>query len=97
MKLRIVSEKYIKEEQIPRLQELLSELITETLKEDGCLQYTFNQDKEDKSHFAFIETWETESHSDAHGQTEHYKRILPEINSMCYKPGVLSKYYEFEG
>lgn len=93
--VRVVSEKYIKEEDFETLSSLLGELIEKTRQEDGCIEYTFNQDKDDITHFTFIETWENMDALTGHTKAEHYLEIIPKLNALCFKDGALSIYHEF--
>lgn len=96
MQVRVVAEKFIKEENLPALKKLLPELLEETRKEDGCLEYTFNQDQDNPEHFTFIETWENMEKLKAHTQTPHYKEIVPQINKLGFQDGVLKLYHQLE-
>lgn len=86
MKVRVISEKYVKPENIDKAKSIAEQLVEATLKNDkGCLEYTFTQDLEDPGHFAFIEAWESKEHLDAHANAPHSKEIGPKLNEITEK------------
>ena len=42
-----------------------------TRAEAGCLRYELVEDPEDPANFTFVETWESETHLEAHLETPH--------------------------
>jgi quinol monooxygenase YgiN len=51
-------------------QELLR-LVTETRKEQGCLNYDLHQLPGDSAQFLFYENWTSQAHLDAHAKSPH--------------------------
>lgn len=95
MIIKVISEKYIKSENFSKLKEITDELIAETRKEKGCIEYTFNQNIQDETNFIFIEAWQSREDLDNHTKTEHFQRLVPQITELCYKDGSLSLFTEF--
>lgn len=58
---------------------LASEVITESRKEKGCFMYTLHGDINDPTIFATIEEWEDEEALKQHDNSEHVRRIVPEL------------------
>ena len=56
---------------------LYKELIAETLKEKGCIEYELFVDTADEHSCYLIETWESEADLAAHQASEHVRRIVP--------------------
>lgn len=46
-------------------------LISETLKENGCLKYVLHQDNSDPTRYLFYETWENRELWQAHMKSPH--------------------------
>jgi quinol monooxygenase YgiN len=53
------------------LRELALGLLAPTRAEAGCLRYELVEDPEDPANFTFVETWESETHLEAHLETPH--------------------------
>lgn len=49
----------------------MSNMMTETRKEDGCVSYTFSPDMHDATLFHLFEEWESQAHLEAHFQAPH--------------------------
>ncbi|WP_285268668.1 putative quinol monooxygenase [Kaistella rhinocerotis] len=70
-KLYIVALFHFKENHLTDALELLEKLVTETRKEDGCLQYDLIEESENKGVFFLMELWESEAHHREHNASEH--------------------------
>lgn len=55
------------------LKKALIALVGPTRKEEGCINYTFHIDPNDKSRFMFYENWESKKLLDAHLNAPHIK------------------------
>ncbi len=91
--VRVVAEKFALAKEVDDMLIIVQELINETRKEEGCIYYGFHQNEKDPTHFSFIETWETREHLDAHFESEHFKRLVPMLESIG-KPGPVVIYNE---
>ena len=69
--LHIVALFRFKENYIIDAIELLKTLVSETRKEEGCLQYDLIEDNENKGVFFIIEVWESDRHHLKHTEQEH--------------------------
>ncbi|MCM3570303.1 putative quinol monooxygenase [Neobacillus mesonae] len=58
------------------------ELVAETRKEEGCISYALFEELNDPSIFTMLEEWENEEALEKHNQTEHMKRIIPELSKL---------------
>ncbi|WP_342433709.1 putative quinol monooxygenase [Neobacillus sp. FSL H8-0543] len=61
---------------------LAKEVVQETRKEKGCIMYTYHQDINDPFILTTIEEWEDEEALQQHNQSEHIKRMVPELRKM---------------
>jgi quinol monooxygenase YgiN len=80
--IKVVAKSKVMEDKIEEVLNLYQELVIETRKEDGCIQYELYQDNEDSSVLAMIEKWEDKAALDNHMQTEHFKRIVPIVGKF---------------
>ena len=71
MNLHIVALFRFKENHLFEALELLKNLVIETRKEQGCLQYDLIEDRENKGTFFIVELWETEDHHHLHSVADH--------------------------
>lgn len=72
---------------------LAEELVGETRKESDNISYELIRSREGKSVFAFLERWPGQNALDAHMKTEHFTRLIPQIEK-CSVGGVDIATYE---
>lgn len=92
--IKIVAEKYVKEDKIKEFLSIVSELIAESKKETGCISYGIYEDISDKTHLSFIEEWTDEEAIAKHVKTEHYTKYIPLLAPLCLTNGSIVKYKE---
>lgn len=61
------------------LVEAATELVAFSLREKGCISYDLYQSKTNDDRFMIIETWNSAEDLKAHSESEHYKRLSPEL------------------
>ena len=83
--VRVVAPNYLKPEHIAEAEPLFREMLTETHKEKGCIEYRLHTKEDEPGLFVFIEEWESMEDLRNHFQTEHFKRIIPQIGSFKAK------------
>lgn len=59
--------------QIEETKAFLTNLIAETRKEPGCIEYWLHQDLEDPAEFTFYENWTNRAEWDKHMELPHLK------------------------
>lgn len=79
--LKVIAEDFIRPEALDIVRPLYQELVTLTRQEPLCLSYDLHVDRKDPGHFVFIETWPNQAALDAHCATEHFRRLVPQINA----------------
>ena len=87
--LKIIAENFIKKEYLEVVAPMYAELIAETKKEPGCVEYNLFVDEDDERHFIFIEEWANHQALDAHRASEHFIRLVPLIKQHQYKEGTV--------
>jgi quinol monooxygenase YgiN len=90
--IKIVAKNFIKEDKIDEVLEHMKELVSITVKEEGCIAYELYQDEKDKSILTMIEEWESKEALNKHISSEHFKRIVPIIGEFAEKAGETNLY-----
>lgn len=62
--------------------ELFQNLVKETRKEEGCLQYDLIEDKDHKGTFFLIELWENVEHHNGHLGKDHLLNFRREASKI---------------
>lgn len=73
---------------------LASELINETRKEDGCIEYSLYEELNNEDMMCFIEKWKSQESLEAHIESKHFKRIVPLLNELQSEESVVNIYRE---
>lgn len=73
----VVAKNIVKPDKIEDFLEVTRELISETRREKGCIEYTLMRDSERENILTFIEKWESMDHLKAHFEAPHFKRVVP--------------------
>ncbi len=55
------------------------ELVSLSLHDKGCIDYDLYVSKTNDDRFMIIETWESREDLKAHMESEHFKRLVPEL------------------
>lgn len=63
-----------------KLVEAATELVAFSQRDKGCIDYDLYQSKTNDDRFMIVETWESPEALKAHSETDHYKRLSPELN-----------------
>lgn len=74
------------------LRDFLTQLITPTRKEKGCLRYELHQNTADPTDFVFIEEWDSHESIDQHMQTPHIQAALPRVGDFLAAPPDIRRY-----
>ena len=64
------------------LRKALTEVLTPTRQEDGCLFYDLHVAADDPSKFLFHESWASNAHHEAHDRTPHIQRLRARIKEL---------------
>lgn len=85
--LKVIAQDFIHPEHIDRVLPLYRELVEKTRQEPDCIAYDLFTDQRDPGHFIFIEEWPDRAALDRHCQTEHFRRLVPLIDSYQRQKG----------
>jgi len=92
--LKVVAKMNIASDEEDAVVELAEELVASTLCEEGCISYNFCHEVDENvdDSFAMMETWESQEALDKHMQSEHFTRLLPQIQQHCYGELIITIY-----
>lgn len=62
---------------------LAVELVEKSRQDEGCISYDFFESATRPTVFMFCETWANQETIDLHANTEHFKRIVAEIEKLA--------------
>lgn len=79
--IKVIAEDFIKPEHIEKVLPLYKELVEKTKQEPLCIEYNLYRDQNNIGHFIFIEEWPNMDALETHCKTEHFRRLVPMIDS----------------
>lgn len=94
MAIRVVARDHIRPECIEEAIKLVKELVECTHKEEGNISYEYYQDINAPEFFAMIECWESGEVLEKHMKSEHFCRIIPQLEKMTAEPSRIEIYKE---
>jgi len=94
MTKRVVARDHIKPECREAALKLIQEMVECTRKEEGNISYNYCQDRNNPDYFAMIECWESDEASKKHSESEHFRRIFPQLKEMFAEPSRVEIYTE---
>lgn len=80
--LKIVSKNVVKEGKVEEFKNLAKELVRESLKEEGCVAYSLNEDINNKNVLTFIEEWKDKEAIEVHNNSKHFTSIVPKLKQL---------------
>lgn len=96
MTLKLIAEDFIQPEHIDAVLPLYQELVEKTRTEAGSIAYDLYHDHKQKGHFVFIEEWVDRAALDLHVQSEHFQRLVPQIDQYQTQAGRFTHLHRFE-
>jgi quinol monooxygenase YgiN len=90
--ITIVAKHVIQNEQITAYKNLAKEMIAETLKESGCIQYNLFEDTTHPNILTFMEEWENKAAIESHFNSSHFKRIIPLMQPLLLEATEINLY-----
>lgn len=77
--IKVVAKFFVKQNKIEEFIKLSKELIKSTREENGCIKYELFEDNIKNTIFSIIEEWENMSVLESHLNSEHFTRIIPQL------------------
>jgi quinol monooxygenase YgiN len=75
-----------------RVCEALLDLVAQTRKEKGCINYDLHQSQENAARFAIYENWDTAADLDAHAKAAPLQTFVRIAASLLERPAEISKW-----
>jgi quinol monooxygenase YgiN len=94
MTIRVIARERIQSGKRDEALAIFRELIEHTQKEDGCIAYNLHQSVEDPDQLAMFETWASKEALDAHMQSEHFQRLIPQVGPLTEGEAGIEVYEE---
>ncbi|MDR5019686.1 putative quinol monooxygenase [Yersinia rochesterensis] len=94
--LKVIAQDFIKPEHISDVTPLYKELVERTKLEPLCISYDLFIDHKDPGNFIFIEEWPDQAALDRHYASEHFRRLVPQINQYQRKECTLIFMHSFK-
>lgn len=94
--IKLVAKRKFPKENLEKAIVLYSELVKETIKEEGCISYELFQDIDDECILSMIEEWESEEYLEKHSKSEHFTRLVPQIGELGKSKAEVNKYKKVE-
>ena len=92
MTIRVVAKNYVKPEKVQEFMGLCKNLVEESLKEEGCIEYGLYQDLENSGILTILEEWKDKSSLDEHLNSNHFKEIFPLMSECLEKETEINVY-----
>lgn len=89
--LKVVAKSYAREGKVEQILGLSKEMVEKTVLEEGCLSYELFQDINDPRAMIILEEWESEEALEKHIESEHFKRIIPQLSELREGPSVVNR------
>ena len=94
--LKLIAEDFIQIDKVDIVLPLYKELIEKTKLEKGCIAYDLYHDLKNKGHFVFIEEWQDRNALDEHVNSEHFQRLVPQIDQHKRQEGIFTHMQKYE-
>ena len=91
-KLYVTARLKAKPEKTEQLKQLLSNVVVESRRENGCLEYGLYQATDDPSVFTTIEVWSDAVSEEAHWDSPHVKLTLEALPDVLDGDALVGKY-----
>ncbi|MFF3066583.1 putative quinol monooxygenase [Oerskovia sp. NPDC057915] len=82
LRVRVLVPCTVEAQHLVRAVEVYRELVEATRREPGCLSYELLQRVDDATRLVLVEEWESQAHLDAHTRTEHFVRLVAELEAL---------------
>jgi quinol monooxygenase YgiN len=86
MRVGVVAEFSVRDEQKDIFLQKVEELVTLTNKEEGCIAYDLYEADDETGVWAMLEIWASQEALDKHLKSEHFLRIVPALDEYQTAP-----------
>ena len=92
--LKVVAKNYANPDHLDEALSLCRELVEITRREKGCISYGVYRDAEHPELLTMIEEWESREALNAHLQSEHFTRIVPQLGRLMTRTADMNVYMQ---
>ena len=92
--IRIAARQTVRADACEEFERIAAELIEITRTEEGNHGYTLTHGIENPQVYCFFEVWESMEAVESHLNSEHFKRIAPQLDALMAEGAVLDVYEE---
>ena len=71
---------------------MLLDLVAQTRKEKGCVNYDLHQSRDNPREFVMYENWESVADLDAHARSEHLQAFGKAASQLLERPAEITKW-----
>ncbi len=75
-----------------QVREVLLDLVAQTRKEKGCVNYDLHQSQDNPREFVMYENWESAADLDAHARSEHLQAFSKAAGGLLERPAEITKW-----
>ncbi|HWY58471.1 MAG TPA: putative quinol monooxygenase [Terriglobales bacterium] len=75
-----------------RVRSALLELVAQSRKDKGCMNYDLHQSQDNAARFAMYESWETAADLDAHAKAAPLQTFVKTAGALLERPAEISKW-----
>ena len=90
--IRVVAKNQVKPEKIQEFMDLCKNLVEESLKEEGCIEYGLYQELENPGILTILEELKDKNSLDEHLNSNHFKEIFPLLSGYLEKETEIDVY-----
>ena len=90
--IRVVAKNQVKPDKIQEFMDLCKNLVEESLKEEGCIEYGLYQELENPGIMTILEEWKDKNSLDEHLNSNHFKEIFPLLSEYLEKETEIDVY-----
>lgn len=91
--LRVVARVIALPDKVDEVKSVLTNLISPTRQEKGCIKYELLQNQADATDFTFVEEWESETLLDLHLASTHIQTASSQLNGLIAAPPDIRRYH----
>jgi len=75
-----------------QVREVLLDLVAQTRKEKGCVNYDLHESQDNPREFVMYENWESAADLDAHARSEHLQAFGKVARGLLERPAEITKW-----
>ncbi|MFZ0641334.1 MAG: putative quinol monooxygenase [Candidatus Acidiferrales bacterium] len=90
--LTVIAHIFAKADEEQRLKTALLDLVAQTRKEKGCINYDLHQSQENACQFVMYENWESAADLDAHANSAHLREFGRNMSQFLQRPTQITKW-----